>query len=672
MKVNFIFFAKTISLTCAVFYIFIFLINTLGNSIEPVFSSLEIDEKDNINNIITDDRLVEGVDYINADSSHTSTFVRVIELSSELERCRNKLTELDDEKNKHINQFNFKGGTFEDLESALTKKINENEITKKQAYSIYSSNWKRDDERKHETLTKTTLINIAERNEFLNKFDIYFSKLLDNIYNDSELSINDSERKKIRVFLSNKFGYASFNTMLIDKLSALDESVRNKILLRYRFDSLSIDYAIRAKLPTRDIIAIIKNSEFKNDFYDSGLNGMQKILLTSLKTGNEELTKFLVNEFPENSHFIPSSINVYVNDVARSGVITEADDSILRVLSALDLGPMIYRDGNNGSFYIEGFNNTKLTGYFLDKIKYYNFKNQPQKTNTTDVRSNVKFDMLIDNYIMKLSALENDINYNEVQCKKIKNERIKLEPKFLNNSSVISEAKKYTSYDQGVSYLSKLSPTLVDLYTNEVIQNPILDEVNYVQDWINENKHVSFNELIEYGNSLQVNQQNYLFAKKCKELKADQVVELLNQSWAIDINNSSNASCFTNDIFDSERLKSENRIPSKIYFLVKNAQYSEALQVIRNGDKNFNGFHNGRDGLALLLDRIIHFHTDDSSIQFTLLERFLDDAKLNDNHFSQLKRLQLKHPNYYTSLLVRYPELKIALKYKPSKYSSYI
>jgi hypothetical protein len=469
--------------------------------------------------------------------------------------------------------------------------------------------------------------------------------------------------------------YISINELAAQYLDKVSDSTRIFLLRSIIFDGKSVETAIRAGVAGTSLKGLLSAISDKNEIYIQENGRAGNILSSALLYGDTTtLESILALKSLKNNPLVAPPSNQFLQKISKNGELTVADREKLLLLIGQGLGPVQWVNKHTRNTEFQGLGNFVVEPKLFAEISILGL--QSTFLQEWEAPANINEGML------SLKALVDELRTNYVSekglqedCDLLSKKQIELEPPFKNNRDYLEIVEGEKNNKEKLAKLTGISATLVDLFTQKLISEHDRSELEKVDEWMQSTTKTS--ELMKKGDFAMPHQQSYLASKICEQYGDKELISVVQRGWFVNLTSSDFDVCrvqygedFTNLMSNYEQM--ENKTPSAIYSFVKDLQYNKVSDAILKGDISFNGFKGGRDALALLMDRMIPFRATVNSETFSLFELLLSKIELNDVHFYQLNRLQLKYPNYYDDLAIRYPNLNEAGSYHVSNYTSFL
>jgi hypothetical protein len=522
--------------------------------------------------------------------------------------------------------------------------------------------------------------NIAKFN-FVKKY----SELAELLYEDDldgikQWTVNNKvfSHEKLRVKKGANEAYLSVAELAAKSLGALSENTTNWILENINFDAKSIAHAIQADIPISLLEVIIDKTDDYNSLFQQTNGKPGNLLATALLHESDfEVIQLLASTDDLNStSLITAPINQYINHLISKGTIEQSDIEKLELLTnqnhQLDLWP----NPKTRKLELQGYKGKKIPNYITDQLKKLGvskrIKHDWSEPDHEQLKSKER--LWLREQAEKFKTNFDALKEKNKACKAIKDEQISKEPKYKNITNYKHIIKGIDTNKAKLAELKQLSPSLADVFINELITTGSKDDLLEVDDWFHLYANNDFTALLKKGDQAMPHQQSYLAAKICNKFGEQSLVETFDRNWFVQLTSSVFNQCTS--ITDSYQWLQEDynsrqtRTPSKIYTAIQNIQYKDAERFLTERGL-MHGFPGGRDALALLLDRMVPFRAKVSLQTFNLMEILLQNTELKNMHYRRFNRLQLKYPNYYASLALKYPNLSKVESYPVNDYISF-
>ncbi|MEJ6498306.1 hypothetical protein [Pseudoalteromonas lipolytica] len=587
--------------------------------------------------------------------------------------CNENVRELLNEKNEILTQLvgRVHDKNLEDSSVFLNYMVSSKVISSSYSTKIYEEKLKKeyfgsyDVVQVNEILNDNLKVNVLKRNEALREL----------IHNGEDLTawLNENPNDDESFFLinDNEKLFISPDVIIGRYYNKLSLENKNALMSVYKPNTLMIKSAIEAGLSTDLIRELIENSSDTNHFLMMSNGKVSNLLLVALENKRERVLEFLLSSssFPK-PPFLTSPVNHYLSQLINSNSFDDKSMDMLALISKWDY--FVKLEMNKGVVSLQGYNNLEIPNELISRLQELSIGNvivdsikEPslEKLSQDDRYFLIEKAEIFNDYS---SSLEDEAEV----CRKIESSMLKLEPAFLPLSDIYSILNDNESMKANLKKLSKVSPALSDYYTSEfILSNLGSSEKKEVDDLLY--NYTDLNYIIEIGSGLLVNQQNYLAERVFESFGLNALNLLLDRKWYIDFNqwSDSNYSVINKErVFTLYKSEKNKKMPSLLFSLLYERNYREAVSILSSEPEVY-GFPYGRDSLHLMLDRIITFRSPQiGKNEKVILDYLLSKTKLNKFHFSRLRRLKIKDPDFFMTLSNIYPILNRVENYPYSQY----
>jgi len=484
---------------------------------------------------------------------------------------------------------------------------------------------------------------------------------------DTELRVNRREQEI----------YHSVAELIANSLGSLSENTVGWVIENINFDVKSISYAIKSEVPISLLDSILDKTEKINTLFLQE-NGKPGNLLTMalLNESDDKVIQLLSDKINLNlTPLITPPINQYVNYLKNKGMIEQGDIDRLELLNSQGHEVELWPNPKTRKMELQGYYGESIPNYVIDSLKQIaiskNIKNNWDEPNGEQLPSDDLFWLT-----QRTDVFKADFDASQKKssdCKAIMKKQIPLEPPYQDINSYRDLVIDLKSNREKLFKLKTLSPVLNDMFVNELILKGNEKDFLEVNEWLELFHDKSYINLLAKGDEAMPHQQNYLASEICNRYGAMSLIEIFSRQWFIELSDNLFEQCLgeNNQWIHEEYAIHRPIFPSRTYLAIKNIQYDKVATFINDGELT-HGYSDGRDSLALILDRMVPFRAKVSPQIFALMELLLQVTELQPMHYRRLNRLELKYPNYFNDLASKYPNLNKAESYPVNNYVSFI
>lgn len=518
-----------------------------------------------------------------------------------------------------------------------------------------------------------------------NKLNISDAKSIavSNVYLELEEAIYNNNMEKIKFWLKENNVrkekplilthqgsdvYIDAQTLLAINLPNLNAENRKWVIENVEFNAMSINSAIEHDLSLDMLSELLDATQDKESLFFVDDNSPQNILSSALKSKKIEIIELILSKSKFINQELINPMNDYYLSIASENVLTSEDDVILNILNRHNIKPAVFYNSNN-EMELVGVPNGKMD-FLMSNLMRHGVDIKANLNLVTDsIIINDKLELILGEFKYAMEEL----SYIKSECKNLNSKLIDMEPPF--QPVNIYESNIFKDSEQEALFLKEKSPVLFDNHIRR-----LLTASNSVDDFLNAEKisRYSDDELSKYMQTIDAKfpyQQQIAINYLCNRLGVSELYTFIDRGWYMDINLIDNKLCPASKYMLNElnEYYTNNKLmtPSLVYRSLQNFDLDK-VKLLLIDSMPTHGFNGGRDGLALLLDRIIPFRAKVSAQYFELLELMLEDTQLTEMHYKRLHRLQLKYPNYFNELRKSYPQIDAALDYPLSQFNSFL